>query len=51
MYHMSPLDWLTLMTYFTMIMLMFNTLNYFNLQFKITKNKMKSYISKLNWKW
>nr|AML25909.1 ATP synthase F0 subunit 8 [Staphylinidae sp. BMNH 1274216] len=49
---MAPLNWLTLFIYFTMIFLLFNSLNYFsfmyanNLKIKITKK-----INKLNWKW
>nr|YP_009441685.1 ATP synthase F0 subunit 8 [Usechus lacerta]AOY39204.1 ATP synthase F0 subunit 8 [Usechus lacerta] len=48
---MAPLNWLTLMIYFMMIMIMFNYLNYFSFMYN-NKNMMKKKITlHLNWKW
>nr|QNP10126.1 ATP synthase F0 subunit 8 [Ochthebius paradoxus] len=49
---MAPMNWLILFVMFTVIFLMFNTLNYFNfmhnfnVSMKFTKSKTKT-----NWKW
>nr|ATN23481.1 ATP synthase F0 subunit 8 [Bruchus sp. EMHAU-15071302] len=48
---MAPLNWLTLMIFFTMIFLMFNSLNFFTFNYEV--KKMTSFKKKLtyNWKW
>nr|UZG66058.1 ATP synthase F0 subunit 8 [Aquatica wuhana] len=48
---MAPLSWLNLFIYYTMVFMMFNTMNYFFVFYKINKNKTtnKSYI--ISWKW
>nr|AQD17639.1 ATP synthase F0 subunit 8 [Callosobruchus chinensis]AST14943.1 ATP synthase F0 subunit 8 [Callosobruchus chinensis] len=49
---MSPLNWLTLMFFFIMIILMINSLNYFSFYYPFNNSK---YLKKLNikptWKW
>nr|ALO77047.1 ATP synthase F0 subunit 8 [Brentidae sp. GENSP01] len=49
---MSPLNWLSLMLFFIMILLWFNSFNYFIFK-NINKNefKIKSMKTQLNWKW
>nr|YP_009561399.1 ATP synthase F0 subunit 8 [Zophobas atratus]QAT19099.1 ATP synthase F0 subunit 8 [Zophobas atratus] len=48
---MAPLNWLTLMIWFSLILIMFNTLNYYSFSYQIKQKK--STIKKLstNWKW
>nr|AXS66553.1 ATP synthase F0 subunit 8 [Latridiidae sp. 1 KM-2017] len=49
---MAPMNWLTLMMYFTLIYLIFNSINYFSFNYK---NEEKSLLKKItnisNWKW
>nr|AML25584.1 ATP synthase F0 subunit 8 [Erotylidae sp. BMNH 1274392] len=48
---MAPLSWVTLMIYFTIIFLMFNSLNYFSFLYT-PKSSSKSKVKiSLNWKW
>nr|YP_010701759.1 ATP synthase F0 subunit 8 [Autocrates maqueti]WCK11522.1 ATP synthase F0 subunit 8 [Autocrates maqueti] len=48
---MAPLNWVTLMIYFSIIFIFFNSLNYYSFTyFKKPELKEKSSIS-LNWKW
>nr|APX39355.1 ATP synthase F0 subunit 8 [Psylliodes thlaspis]APX39865.1 ATP synthase F0 subunit 8 [Psylliodes cupreus]WNU00262.1 ATP synthase subunit 8 [Psylliodes crambicola] len=48
---MMPLNWISLMLFFTLIFYFFNNLNFFSFLYnkKKTDFKLKSY--KLNWKW
>uniref|UniRef100_A0AAN0N7Q5 ATP synthase complex subunit 8 n=1 Tax=Teucriogethes sp. TaxID=3123426 RepID=A0AAN0N7Q5_9CUCU len=48
---MMPLNWILLLAYFTLIFLMFNTLNYFSFLYKIKKSKTLMKKIKYNWKW
>nr|YP_009995249.1 ATP synthase F0 subunit 8 [Ochthebius puncticollis]QNP09639.1 ATP synthase F0 subunit 8 [Ochthebius puncticollis] len=49
---MAPMNWLILFMNFTMIFLMFNSINYFSFKYEIMKNKNNMKIIKLiNWKW
>nr|ALO76716.1 ATP synthase F0 subunit 8 [Glischrochilus hortensis] len=48
---MAPLNWITLLIYFTMIFMIINSLNYFSFLYK-SKSSSKSKIkTNLNWKW
>nr|QNP10061.1 ATP synthase F0 subunit 8 [Ochthebius peisonis] len=50
---MAPMNWIFLFIMFTMIFLMFNSLNYFSFKYKTNKTeeiKTNNKI-KLNWKW
>nr|ARH54876.1 ATP synthase F0 subunit 8 [Brachypterolus vestitus] len=48
---MAPLNWLILFIYFTIVFLMFNSVNYFSFLYKPkTKTPSKNKI-KFNWKW
>nr|AOY39152.1 ATP synthase F0 subunit 8 [Meropathus sp. BMNH 675618] len=49
---MAPMNWILLFMYFTMIFLLFNSMNYFS--FKYTNNLNLIPMKKLmnfNWKW
>nr|APX40294.1 ATP synthase F0 subunit 8 [Sphaeroderma rubidum] len=49
---MMPLNWLSLMIFFIMIFLFYNSLNYYNFMYKNTKsNQMKKMSYKMIWKW
>nr|QNP10074.1 ATP synthase F0 subunit 8 [Ochthebius perpusillus] len=49
---MAPMNWMMLFFMFTMIFLMFNTLNYFSFKYiPIQKTNNKKNLKKLNWKW
>nr|QNG56213.1 ATP synthase F0 subunit 8 [Pediacus sp. MJ-2020] len=48
---MAPLNWLILFFYFSLIFIMFNSLNYFSFKYKIKKSIMKKKMFNPNWKW
>nr|YP_009918990.1 ATP synthase F0 subunit 8 [Elodes minuta]YP_010385129.1 ATP synthase F0 subunit 8 [Elodes marginata]ARH53847.1 ATP synthase F0 subunit 8 [Elodes minuta]QMP96570.1 ATP synthase F0 subunit 8 [Elodes minuta]UPL65139.1 ATP synthase F0 subunit 8 [Elodes marginata] len=49
---MAPMNWLTLFIMFTIIFIMFNSLNYFTYLKTTPKTNNKTLLSKtLNWKW
>nr|QRM17300.1 ATP synthase F0 subunit 8 [Cordylepherus sp. YY-2021] len=49
---MSPLNWLILFIFFSLIFIFINMLNYFILNYKYSKkNNLKKINNKLNWKW
>nr|AYQ19097.1 ATP synthase F0 subunit 8 [Tenebrionidae sp. 1 ACP-2013] len=48
---MAPLNWLTLMISFSMILIMFNTINFYSFSYQIQKSKTKIKTMKTNWKW
>nr|AXS66593.1 ATP synthase F0 subunit 8 [Curculionoidea sp. 24 KM-2017] len=49
---MSPLNWLSLYTFFFIIFLMFNIINFFIFKYPSPSHSQKSLmIKKLNWKW
>nr|YP_010238968.1 ATP synthase F0 subunit 8 [Megalinus hunanensis]QTE20683.1 ATP synthase F0 subunit 8 [Megalinus hunanensis] len=48
---MAPLSWLTLFIYFTMIFLMFNSMNYFSYKYSIKSNLNIKKNKNFNWKW
>nr|AXS65873.1 ATP synthase F0 subunit 8 [Tenebrionoidea sp. 11 KM-2017] len=48
---MAPLNWLSLMIMFSMILISFNVLNYFNFQYQIKKTPSSKEKKMINWKW
>nr|AND96396.1 ATP synthase F0 subunit 8 [Onthophagus bicallosus] len=47
---MAPINWLSLLIYFSLIFLMFNVLNYYSFNYNI-KTFFKKKKNNLNWKW
>nr|YP_009995509.1 ATP synthase F0 subunit 8 [Ochthebius viridis]QNP09964.1 ATP synthase F0 subunit 8 [Ochthebius viridis] len=49
---MAPMNWLFLFIMFSMIFMLFNSMNYFSFKYDniMKKNNIKN-IKKLNWKW
>nr|QEJ81393.1 ATP synthase F0 subunit 8 [Pyrocoelia pygidialis] len=47
---MGPLNWLMLMIYFSMILIMYNTFIYSLFNYSAQKSKMNK-IYKMTWKW
>nr|QXG82675.1 ATP synthase F0 subunit 8 [Alleculinae sp. BMNH 1042437] len=48
---MAPLNWLTLMITFSMILIMFNVINYFSMKYPIKSTKYNLKMTIKNWKW
>nr|ALO76862.1 ATP synthase F0 subunit 8 [Ischnomera caerulea] len=48
---MAPLNWLTLMLFFTMIFFLFNFINYYSFLYSIKSSSKKKINLKFNWKW
>nr|AFQ62389.1 ATP synthase F0 subunit 8 [Kateretes pedicularius] len=48
---MAPLSWLSLFFYFTLIFLMFNSMNYFSFIYKNKSSKLNKSMLKYSWKW
>nr|YP_009995470.1 ATP synthase F0 subunit 8 [Ochthebius scopuli]QNP09925.1 ATP synthase F0 subunit 8 [Ochthebius scopuli] len=49
---MAPMNWILLFMMFTIIFLMFNSMNYFSFKYNNNnKNIFNKKMSKLNWKW
>nr|QJT43380.1 ATP synthase F0 subunit 8 [Dorysthenes granulosus] len=48
---MAPLNWITLFFYFTIMFIIFNSINYFNFIYPIKKISLNSKKIKFNWKW
>nr|QNP09977.1 ATP synthase F0 subunit 8 [Ochthebius yoshitomii] len=49
---MAPLNWIFLFIMFTMIFLIFNSMNYFSFKYLTNYNKnFNKVLVKLNWKW
>nr|AIR76494.1 ATP synthase F0 subunit 8 [Eozubovskya planicaudata]QOL00819.1 ATP synthase F0 subunit 8 [Zubovskya koeppeni] len=50
---MSPLMWFSLFILFSIVLIMFNQMNFFSFKPNVIENKEKSKIKskKLNWKW
>nr|ARH54237.1 ATP synthase F0 subunit 8 [Cteniopus sp. AH-2016] len=48
---MAPLSWLTLMIFFSMILIMFNIVNYYSMIYIIKQKKMSIKKTEKNWKW
>nr|QEG58683.1 ATP synthase F0 subunit 8 [Oberea yaoshana] len=48
---MAPLKWLTLFLFFIMIFILFNIMNYYNLNYLPSQKMMMKIKSSYNWKW
>nr|YP_011010592.1 ATP synthase F0 subunit 8 [Halobates alluaudi]WPW47246.1 ATP synthase F0 subunit 8 [Halobates alluaudi]WPW47285.1 ATP synthase F0 subunit 8 [Halobates alluaudi] len=48
---MAPLSWLSLMIMFIMMIIVINSMSYFNKNYMIKKNKKNMNMNQLNWKW
>nr|YP_010464239.1 ATP synthase F0 subunit 8 [Borboresthes tibialis]UUL71616.1 ATP synthase F0 subunit 8 [Borboresthes tibialis] len=48
---MAPLNWLTLMIMFSIILVMFNVMNFYSFPYKIKGSKMTTKKTTINWKW
>nr|QNP09983.1 ATP synthase F0 subunit 8 [Ochthebius sp. IBE<ESP> AN292] len=48
---MAPLNWIMLFFMFTMIFMLFNSMNYFSFMYKNMKYNTKKHNLKNNWKW
>nr|YP_010268804.1 ATP synthase F0 subunit 8 [Halobates maculatus]UIG88119.1 ATP synthase F0 subunit 8 [Halobates maculatus]UIG88126.1 ATP synthase F0 subunit 8 [Halobates maculatus] len=48
---MAPLSWLTLMIMFIIMIIVINSMTYFNKNYKIKKEMENKKMNQLNWKW
>nr|AXS66409.1 ATP synthase F0 subunit 8 [Chrysomeloidea sp. 2 KM-2017] len=48
---MAPLNWLILFLFFSLVFIVFNTVNYYSFLYSTKSEKSKKKILKLNWKW
>nr|YP_009918400.1 ATP synthase F0 subunit 8 [Caryopemon giganteus]QLX47625.1 ATP synthase F0 subunit 8 [Caryopemon giganteus] len=48
---MAPMNWLTLMLYFMILMLIFNIMIFFSFTYKSKKNQFFLKKKLINWKW
>nr|YP_009860224.1 ATP synthase subunit 8 [Neoplocaederus obesus]QKW88541.1 ATP synthase subunit 8 [Neoplocaederus obesus] len=48
---MAPLNWLVLFLFFTLVFIIFNTINYYSFLYSIKKESSKKTELKYNWKW
>nr|AOY39217.1 ATP synthase F0 subunit 8 [Helophorus sp. BMNH 724835] len=48
---MAPMNWLILFILFTMIFLLFNSMNYFSFSYPIKSYKLVKKTININWKW
>nr|YP_009995314.1 ATP synthase F0 subunit 8 [Ochthebius atriceps]QNP09717.1 ATP synthase F0 subunit 8 [Ochthebius atriceps] len=48
---MAPMNWIMLFLMFTMIFLIFNSLNYFSFKYLPLNKSFTNKMNKLNWKW
>nr|AWN56082.1 ATP synthase F0 subunit 8 [Anthicidae sp. DPP-2018] len=48
---MAPLNWLTLMIYFILILMIISSLNYFSFLYTPKKSIIKKSKFQINWKW
>nr|QIV24565.1 ATP synthase F0 subunit 8 [Phaolus metallicus] len=48
---MAPLNWLTLLLFFTSIFLVFNMINFFTFNYFVKKTPYKETKIQYNWKW
>nr|YP_010464213.1 ATP synthase F0 subunit 8 [Strongylium kulzeri]UUL71590.1 ATP synthase F0 subunit 8 [Strongylium kulzeri] len=48
---MAPLNWLSLMIMFVLILVMFNILNFYSFPYQIKQVTPKSKSLQINWKW
>nr|YP_011010605.1 ATP synthase F0 subunit 8 [Halobates robustus]WPW47272.1 ATP synthase F0 subunit 8 [Halobates robustus] len=48
---MAPMSWLSLMIMFIMMIIVINSMSYFNKNYKIKKSTKNMEMNKLMWKW
>nr|QNP10100.1 ATP synthase F0 subunit 8 [Tympanogaster modulatrix] len=48
---MAPMNWLMLFLYFTLIFMIFNSMNYFSFKYKILSKNFFKKNNFINWKW
>nr|YP_010926079.1 ATP synthase F0 subunit 8 [Agrilus zanthoxylumi]WKF51808.1 ATP synthase F0 subunit 8 [Agrilus zanthoxylumi] len=48
---MAPMSWLILFLIFSLMLLIFNMLNYYNFNYSPMKTSFKNFKKKINWKW
>nr|YP_011010189.1 ATP synthase F0 subunit 8 [Halobates micans]WPW46713.1 ATP synthase F0 subunit 8 [Halobates micans]WPW46778.1 ATP synthase F0 subunit 8 [Halobates micans]WPW46804.1 ATP synthase F0 subunit 8 [Halobates micans] len=48
---MAPLSWLTLMIMFIIMIIIINSMTYFNKNYKIEESMENKKMNQLNWKW
>nr|WIL79813.1 ATP synthase F0 subunit 8 [Callimerus nigroapicalis] len=48
---MSPLNWVSLFIYFSLIFMMINSMNYFFVTYSFSSKTKKLILKKINWKW
>nr|YP_011010579.1 ATP synthase F0 subunit 8 [Halobates poseidon]WPW47233.1 ATP synthase F0 subunit 8 [Halobates poseidon] len=48
---MAPMSWLSLMIMFIMMIIVINSMSYFNKNYTIKKKMSNMKMNKLNWKW
>nr|UYB77578.1 ATP synthase F0 subunit 8 [Philonthus lomatus] len=48
---MAPMNWLTLFIMFTIIFLIFNSMNYFSFKYPYKSSSTIKKTFKINWKW
>nr|AML25597.1 ATP synthase F0 subunit 8 [Staphylinidae sp. BMNH 1274640] len=48
---MAPMNWLSLFIMFSLIFIMFNSINYFSLLYNSKLTKFNKTLKKMNWKW
>nr|AND96069.1 ATP synthase F0 subunit 8 [Onthophagus vacca] len=48
---MAPINWLMLFIYFSLIFMIFNTINYYSFNYPIKFFYFKKKNNNLNWKW
>nr|YP_011010670.1 ATP synthase F0 subunit 8 [Halobates zephyrus]WPW47350.1 ATP synthase F0 subunit 8 [Halobates zephyrus] len=48
---MAPLSWLSLMIMFIMMIIVINSMTYFNKNYKIEEKTNNKKMNQINWKW
>nr|YP_011010241.1 ATP synthase F0 subunit 8 [Halobates nereis]WPW46830.1 ATP synthase F0 subunit 8 [Halobates nereis]WPW47064.1 ATP synthase F0 subunit 8 [Halobates nereis] len=48
---MAPMSWLSLMIMFIMMIIVINSMSYFNKNYKIEMSKENKKMNQLKWKW
>nr|ARH55211.1 ATP synthase F0 subunit 8 [Teredus cylindricus] len=48
---MAPLNWMMLFIYFSFMLLIFNSMNYFSFMYNPKFFSFKKKLFKINWKW
>nr|YP_010729348.1 ATP synthase F0 subunit 8 [Sternolophus rufipes]WED07053.1 ATP synthase F0 subunit 8 [Sternolophus rufipes] len=48
---MAPINWLFLFIMFSMIFIMFNSMNYFSFKYPVKSSTTQKIMKKINWKW